>query len=147
MYSAAFIKSNFGLHSNVSFTLTFTFIGPLTPFLVVTIITPLAAREPYIAAAEASFKIWIDSTSAGLKSTPGSVIIPSTTHNGALLLNEPTPRIWIEASSPALPLLRTFTPVASPCIWLTSVPAELFFISLVSTTATAPVRSDFFTVW
>ena len=47
--------------------------------------------------------------------TPGSVIIPSITHNGELLLKEPTPRISIEASSPALPLLRTLIPVAKPC--------------------------------
>ena len=46
--------------------LTFTLTAPSSPFLVVMIITPLAAREPYSAAAAAPFNTDMLSMSSGL---------------------------------------------------------------------------------
>ena len=57
---------------------------PFSPLLVVTITTPLAPREPYIAVAEASFNTSIVSISLGFKS-----FIPSEvgmTYKGPLFL-------------------------------------------------------------
>ena len=39
---------------------------PCLPFFVVIIMTPLAPREPYMAVADASFNILMDSISPGL---------------------------------------------------------------------------------
>ena len=60
---------------------------PFSPLLVVTITTPLAPREPYIAVAEASLNTSIVSISLGFKSfIPSEVGIPSMTYKGPLFL-------------------------------------------------------------
>ena len=95
--------------------------------MVVTIITPLAPRDPYIAVAEASFKTTILSISLGLikfngfldPPTPPSFNgIPSTTKRGLLdRLNDPLPRILIICPSPGAPLPEvTETPAILPII-------------------------------
>ena len=77
----------------------------MLPFLVVIIITPFDAREPYIADADASFKTVIDSTVAGFNEAkneeePTFVVLssgnPSITIRGSLLAkSELPPRILI----------------------------------------------------
>ena len=51
---------------NPKFAPTSILAAPPAPFLVVMRITPLAPREPYMAAADASFNTSIDAISAGL---------------------------------------------------------------------------------
>ena len=87
--------------------------APFVPFLVVTMITPFDAREPYKAVADASFKMVIDSISLGLMvfnrfaepETPfPSTGTPSITINGSLLaLSEAPPRIRMRLPPPAAP--------------------------------------------
>ncbi|MNY17560.1 hypothetical protein D3C86_1508820 [compost metagenome] len=69
-------------------------------------ITPFAPLAPYIAVADASFKISIDSISAGFiallfASSNGK---PSTTYSGELsCVMDPAPRITILLTSPGCP--------------------------------------------
>src|SRR5699024_5751456 len=82
-----------------------TFSSPLLPFLVVIIITPLEARDPYIAVAEASFNIVKDAMLCELIKLKGfeapempalSKGTPSSTINGLLFaFNEAPPLIRI----------------------------------------------------
>src|SRR5699024_2646852 len=90
------------------------FTSPGVPFLVWTITTPLAARDPYIAAAAASFSTCIDSISDGLTlfKSPGE---PSIITNGLLLPKELDPLILILIPAPGAPLEGvTLTPGAVP---------------------------------
>ncbi len=103
---------------------------PACPRFVVTIITPFAPRVPYMAVAEASFKISIDSISEGfiLSSglsdgpvtaptlVPGTIKTPSITYRGSLLpFMEFVPLILIEEGAPGCPeLILTTTPAAFP---------------------------------
>ena len=63
---------------------------PAVPFLVVIIITPLLAREPYKAAADAPFKTLIDSISAGLIEDIPS---PESNPHVSALPSEPCERV------------------------------------------------------
>jgi hypothetical protein len=87
---------------------TLIFVLPALPFLVLIIITPFAAREPYIDAAEASFNTEMVSISLGLRlarrllefvrllASPVLTGIPSMTKSGAEdAVIEPMPRIRI----------------------------------------------------
>src|SRR5688572_8251692 len=76
------------------------------PCLVVMIITPLAAREPYRLAAVASFRMLMVAISAGSSALISpSYGAPSTTNNGALdALMLPTPRIRMVELLPGCPL-------------------------------------------
>src|SRR5690606_6749239 len=86
---------------------------PEAPFLVVIIITPFVALEPYKAAAEASFKTLILSISLGLMvlsrfAEPDTPLLstgtPSITINGSLLaFNDADPLIRILLPPPAAP--------------------------------------------
>ena len=67
------------LNWNPSLAVKFTTAFPSVPCLVVTIITPLAPREPYMAVADASFSTSIDSMSCVLRKEMSSINIPSTT--------------------------------------------------------------------
>ena len=73
------------------------------PLLVVTRITPPAAREPYNEADAASFSTSIDSTSPIFTDAkPSGIGNPSTTTNGPeSALIEPNPRTRIVGDSPA----------------------------------------------
>src|SRR5690606_17738160 len=119
---------------------------PILPFFVVIMITPFAPREPYIAVAEASFRISIDSTSSGAGGVlPGK---PSTTYRGSeLALMEVPPRTRTRGARPGSPLiLDTDTPGARPCN-ACAVPANgkaLIFSD--PTEETEPVKSLFFWV-
>ena len=83
--------------------------SPVLPFLVVIKTTPFAALDPYIAVAEASFKILIASISAGFiafnglldpPTPPESKGIPSTTYKGLeFKFKEPIPLIRTLESS------------------------------------------------
>jgi hypothetical protein len=74
--------------------LKFTIIFPFLPLLVVIITTPLAPLEPYIAVADASFNISIDSTSSAGGNVPCGY--PSTTYKGSFeALIEEAPLIRI----------------------------------------------------
>ena len=103
------------------------FNSPVFPFLVVIKTTPLAAREPYIAVAEASFKILIAAISFGLitfkpllapPTPPASKGTPSTTYKGfEFKFNDPIPLIKTFESSPGAPLFETIeTPATFPLI-------------------------------
>ena len=85
----------------------------------------MAALEPYIAVADASFKILIDSMSFGFitfkpflipPTPPESNGIPSTTYKGLeFKFNEPIPLIKTFDPSPGAPLLVTIeTPATFP---------------------------------
>ena len=127
--------------------LTCSFCSPYLPFFVVTRITPLDAREPYIARAEASFNTSIDSISPGFISIRlAPFVTPSTTTNGSLFPIVLTPRIRIFAFDPASPLVVTITPAIFPCIACAAENAPTRPILSPLTLATAPVRSTFFIV-
>ena len=99
-----------------------------------------------MAAAEASFKIWIDSISCGLKSGEASVYMPSMIYSGLLPANVPAPRISILAAPPGVPVFLTVTPGVRPWILSASV-LEMFRLAVAALTRpTAPVRSFFLTV-
>ncbi len=53
--------------------------APARPFFVVITITPFDARDPYCAAAEASFSTSMDAMSSGSRFGFSSRYIPSTT--------------------------------------------------------------------
>ena len=99
---------------------------PDEPFLVVMMITPFDALEPYRAVAEASLSTLIDSMSLGLMvfnrfAEPAmplpSTGTPSITINGSLLaFNEAPPLILIRLPPPAEPPpLVTCNPATLPC--------------------------------
>jgi hypothetical protein len=103
-------------------------VAPALPRLVVMSTTPLVAREPYMADAEASFRMVMLSISVGLISAMGLVAAvveemlsattgtPSTTYKGCvppLMLD--TPRTRTRMPWPSLPLLFSMnTPAALP---------------------------------
>ena len=68
---------------------------PACPFLVVTTMAPLAASEPYSAAAAAPVSTEIDSMSSGLMSAIGSVVPcePNSVLPSWALVNIGTPSI------------------------------------------------------
>ena len=59
-------------------------VFPATPLFVVIKITPLAALEPYIACAAASFKTSIEAISLGFKSLIAPILTPSAIIIGPL---------------------------------------------------------------
>ena len=88
-------------HSETSMRLTNLFFGtrltevlasidivdlPILPLLVVIIITPFAPLEPYIAAAEASFKTSIDSIFDGSKFDNGELSVADISSSGPLAI-------------------------------------------------------------
>ena len=92
---------------------------PSSPLLVVTRMTPLAARAPYIACEAASFNISMLDTSSGFKALNSVELAetPSMTYNGEF---EPSssdlvPRICMEEPEPGAPEdMLTVTPAAFP---------------------------------
>ena len=134
---------------------------PVLPFFVVTIITPFAARAPYMAVAAASFRIVILSISFGLipamddcfistmllASSPRSGMsvpskgIPSNTHNGSCVpFNEAVPRIRIRAGAPGAPeVVVTATPAICPANAWSILFAAPTIPSVTSTLAMAAV--------
>jgi len=115
------------------------------------IITPLDAREPYIAVADASFKTVKDSISLGLilakiplePPTPSFVIgNPSITIKGLLeALIEDPPLILISDPDPGAPLVVTVTPATRPCNKFSAVTILPFVKSLAVTDSIDPVAS------
>ena len=121
----------------------FTF-SDLPPFLVWISTTPFAAREPYIAAEEASLSTSIRSISEGLMSFILSEGIPSITYRGSLFPNVPIPRIRMEVPEPGAPLLcSTVTPDMRPCRALLIPDTDMSFRLPIFTDETDPVRSAF----
>ena len=121
---------------------------PITPPLVVIIITPLLPCVPYKEVDAASFSMLKDAMSSGLMVVGSIPITPSTTYKG------PVPPVILALPrmftlNPAFgspPCLDTFTPAAFPCIpCIGSVILPLFSSSAV-TCVTAPVLSLFFCV-
>ena len=120
-------------------------------------ITPLDAREPYIAAAEASLSIVNDSISSGLSRSKGfdmappapcAIGTPSMTINGSLeALSEADPRILMREPEPGPPspgvTSRPGTLPLSMSWVLTTAP---LFRSSALKAMMEPVRSSFFTV-
>ncbi len=130
---------------------------PLWPFLVVMMITPLLAREPYIAVAEASFRMVMLSMFSGeirprALLEPFTVLpsmgTPSTTIRGALLAaSDAPPRMRMLAPPAGLPpSVVTTTPGLAPTSRSWAVEARPASISSGFTTATEPVASLFFTM-
>src|SRR5690606_37874899 len=109
--------------------------------------TPFAALDPYIAAEEASFKIWISAISLGDKNLMLSTGTPSTTYKGSLLpLKEVVPRIRIDISPPGVPLgCMTDTPAALPCNAWPTLTLGRCSRSSVETEETAVVTSPHLT--
>ena len=105
--------TSLGFIPTENWVLKLNFVLPLDPFLVVIIITPLDALEPYKAVAEASLRILIDSMSFGLMvfntlADPAiplpSTGTPSITISGSLLALSDAPlRIRILLPPPAEP--------------------------------------------
>src|SRR5690606_30082973 len=135
---------------------------PALPFLVVIRMTPFIARAPYNEVAAASFRIWNDSISPGLRPatddprrvvgapvdswsleifTMSSKITPSTTQRGLLSpVMDVAPRTRILGAAPNVPdTFCTDTPAACPSnIRLTSgIPAR--WASSALTVEAAPV--------
>ena len=126
------------------------------PFLVVIIITPLAAREPKIAVDEASFSTVILSISSGLMELkilrdppipPSFIGTPSTTIRGLEVKdNEPLPRTRMVWPSPGAPPEEDIcTPAILPWISWSAFTAGALLKSLSVTKFTEPVKSFFFT--
>ena len=118
--------------------------------------TPLEAREPYIAVAEASFSTSMLTISLGFIDARGlefpssepeeSIITPSITKIGwDVALRELVPRIRIVVLPPGVPVFACIcTPAALPCnTWSTLVGTD-FSIALELTETTEPVRSERF---
>src|SRR5690606_13903678 len=108
----------------VSCVLKLIFPWPLVPDFVVISTTPFAAREPYIAADEASFRICMLVISLGERKRILSTGTPSTTYKGSLLpLKDVVPRTRIDISDPGAPFgCVTATPASLPWIaWATFV--------------------------
>ena len=123
-----------------------TTVLPLFPLFVVTNTTPLDARDPYIAAAEASFNISIDEISLGFSELiPLLLTAPSIIYRGSVEPKVPAPRINILTSAPASPpFCKTSTPGVRP--WRAEVTLEVtnLLISFAETEATDAVILDFF---
>ena len=118
--------TSFATSPKENWVLKLYFNLPFMPFLVVIIITPLDALEPYNAVAEASFKTLIDSISLGLMvfkrlAEPAMPLLstgtPSITIKGSLpALNEEPPRIRILLPPPAYPPPEVIcSPATLPC--------------------------------
>jgi len=110
--------------------------------LVVTNITPAAAREPYIELAAASLRTEIFSISLGFILLISSVGIPSTIIRASLFPIVVFPRTRIVPPLPGAPELRvTFNPATAPCNAFEICTACRFSIISPLTIPTAPVRS------
>ena len=115
---------------------------PSAPFFVVMMMTPFAAREPYIEAEAASFSTWIDSMSFGFNSCmPDLVGTPSMMYSGSLSLSVPIPRIRTVAVPEGLPSAEMFIPGTLPCRAFIGLFSCCFSKSLALTALTAPVKS------
>ena len=144
------------LHVSEKFTEKVAFWFCL-PFFVVTMITPFAALEPYIAAEEASFSICMDSIMSGFRSDSRFVPVmgevkefkgtPSITHNGfenlrpASTSSELYPLTVIATSPPpgAPERLVMSSPATRPCKRLAMLADGIPLNSSAFTTETAPV--------
>ena len=144
--------SSFPLNSDkVSCWRTVILVVPVLARLVVTIITPLAPRDPYIALADASLSTSILTISAGFicfRSPASPKGNPSTTTRGALdPFNELPPRIRTVDDAPgSCDELTTCKPAARPCSKLSTELAGISCNLSIFTVATEPVRSLFFTL-
>ena len=122
---------------------------PCWPFLVVTITTPLAPRDPHRAVEAASFRTVIDSTSRGFIIVRAFVFVlgtPSITISAFALfwLAVPIPRIRIPMSTPGWPSIEdTCKPGMAPSSALDSVELACELISFESIELIEPVRSFF----
>src|SRR5690606_12276932 len=86
------------------------------PFLVVMMMTPLAALEPYMLADDASFKIWMEAISNVDISFMDLVLgMPSMIYNGLLLPSVPIPLIRTVADPSGDPFVVTNAPGTRPC--------------------------------
>ena len=114
------------------------------------IITPLEALVPYIAVADASFKIVKLSTSLGLSvaNTLESIGRPSKTTSGSLFANnEDPPLILIVGTEPGEPpLVLIVTPATLPVNKLSTVTFAPLLKSFELIVLTEPVASFFLTV-
>ena len=121
--------------------------SPLAPAFVVIRTTPFAAREPYIAAEDASLRICMLSISLGARNFKLSTGTPSTTYKGSLLpLNDVVPRTLIDISPPGAPDgCITDTPAALPCSACAAETIGRWSRSFVETVETAVVTSLRFT--
>ena len=117
----------------------FIFGRPVSPTLVVTMITPLAPLAPNTAVAEASFRTEIVSTSFGSRSAK-SRSTPSTRTKGAEPFQLETPRISSVASfSPGWPLdWMLVTPDSLPVRALVIFAVPELTSDLLSTCEMAP---------
>ena len=122
--------------------------SPVRPVLVVMNTTPFAAREPYIAVAEASFMTVMFSMSlafSAVKIDEGTGL-PSSTNRGSVpALIEFTPRIRIEIVSLGSP---EFDHTCSPaiCPWRASptLAVGAFWSSFAPTVVAEPVMEEIF---
>ncbi len=149
---------------------TVNLLRPSLPDLVVTRITPLAARDPYTAAAAASFNIVMLSISFGLimamgllvftrsASSPLIMATPSTTYNGLLpalielvprirmLVLEPgCPELWVICTPAILPdniLSREVAGISANCSAETEAMDPVFASRLVVPYATTTTSSN-----
>jgi len=124
---------------------------------VVIIITPLEARDPYIAVAEASLRTETDSMSLGFTKErklelpdtfPLEIGIPSMMIRGSFeAFRDEPPRILIVAPEPgAPPEVLITTPGVLPTSNSWGEVIAPWLKSLELTLATEPVASDFFTL-
>ena len=129
-----------------------TLARPCWPFLVVTITTPLAPREPHRAVEAASFNTVIDSISFGFNEESAFEFVlgtPSITISASELfcVPEPIPRTRIPMSTPGWPSIEaTCKPGIAPSSARDSVELDCELISFESIELTAPVRSFFLAV-
>src|ERR1700712_3605346 len=100
-----------------------------------------------MAAADASFRTWIEAISSVLTVTLASDNMPSMTYKGAEDNKLPIPLISISEPAPGAPLLRTVTPGDSPCSDSPNELEETLLASAGLMEATEPVRSFLRTVW
>src|SRR5688572_12574537 len=112
-------------------------LGLPCPLLVVMMITPFAALEPYKPVTAASLRTVTDSTSLGLTIPP---TIPSTTYNGAEAAEmDPEPRmIGVGATLGSPVALDTITPATFPCNKLLTLLDVTSLSCLPETTETDP---------
>ena len=99
-----------------------------------------------MAAAEASFRTWIDSMSLTLKSRMLSVGNPSITYNGELFVKLLIPRIVANPVSPGRPFMLISMPGIVPFILSRMDVVGISPMLFLSMTEIAPVRSFLFMV-
>src|SRR5690606_10684013 len=95
-------------------------VFPALPDLVVTMMTPLAPREPYIAVDDASFNMSIVSMSLGAISEIELTGKPSTIYNGELswVMEPPPLTLTVSSASGDPSVLDIFNPATRP--WIAS---------------------------